>query len=85
MIPLIYAQEDANVTIKKVSADEKTKRHLENLGVLVGAQINLVSINKGNVILKVKDGRLALNQSLATKILLNKKINRRGKKKWKSI
>ena len=68
MIPLIYAQEDANVTIKKVSADEKTKRHLENLGVLVGAQINLVSINKGNVILKVKDGRLALNQSLATKI-----------------
>ena len=51
MIPLIYAQEDANVTIKKVSADEKTKRHLENLGVLVGAQINLVSIHKGNVIL----------------------------------
>ena len=67
MIPLIYAQEDANVTIKKVSADEKTKRHLEKLGVLVGAQINLVSIHKGNVILKVKDGRLALNQSLATK------------------
>ena len=70
MIPLIYAQEDANVTIKKVSADEKTKRHLENLGVLVGAQINLVSIYKGNVILKVKDGRLALNQSLATKIFV---------------
>ena len=70
MIPLIYAQEDANVTIKKVSADEKTKRHLENLGVLAGAQINLVSINKGNVILKVKDGRLALNQSLATKIFV---------------
>ena len=70
MIPLIYAQEDANVTIKKVSADEKTKRHLVNLGVLVGAQINLVSINKGNVILKVKDGRLALNQSLATKIFV---------------
>ena len=70
MIPLIYAQEDANVTIKKVSADEKTKRHLENLGVLVGAQINLVSIHKGNVILKVKDRRLALNQSLATKIFV---------------
>ena len=70
MIPLNYAQEDANVTIKKVSADEKTKRHLENLVVLVGAQINLVSINKGNVILKVKDGRLALNQSLATKIFV---------------
>jgi len=70
MIPLIYAQEDANVTIKKVSADEKTKRHLENLGVLVGVQINLVSIHKGNVILKVKDGRLALNQSLATKIFV---------------
>ena len=70
MIPLIYAQEDANVTIKKVSADEKTKRHLENLGVLVGAQINLVSIHKGNVILKVKDGCLALNQSLATKIFV---------------
>ena len=70
MIPLIYAQEDANVTIKKVSADEKTKRHLENLGVLVGAQINLVSIHKCNVILKVKDGRLALNQSLATKIFV---------------
>ena len=70
MIPLIYAQADANVTIKKVSADEKTKRHLENLGVLVGAQINLVSIHKGNVILKVKDGRLALNQSLATKIFV---------------
>lgn len=68
MIPLVIAVENTPLEILKVSADDKTKRHLENLGLLKGATITLISKNNGDVILKVKDGRLAINSDLATKI-----------------
>ena len=68
MIPLVIAAENTPLEILKVSADDKTKRHLENLGLLHGATITLISKNTGDVILKVKDGRLAINSDLATKI-----------------
>ena len=51
-------------------ADEKNKKHLESLGVLVNAKVTVVSSMNGGVIIIVKDGRLALDRSIASKILV---------------
>lgn len=69
-MPLIMAPMGKELKILKVAVDEKTKRHLENLGILAGATITALSQNSGNVIIVVKDGRLALNKEIAMKILV---------------
>ena len=70
MMPLPVAPIGKDLTVARVSADEKTKRHLENLGVLTGATLVALSENGGNLILKVKDGRLAIDRQLAMKIFV---------------
>lgn len=68
MIPLIIAEGKKNLFVKQVVSDDKTKRHLENLGILKGSELTLIQSNHGHVIVKVKEGRLALNQELASRI-----------------
>lgn len=69
-MPVVVAPIGEELTISKVVADEKTKRHLENLGLLAGEKITLITESNGDIIVKVKDGRLALNRQLATKIFV---------------
>lgn len=70
MIPLVMAEKETDLKITKLMADQKTKRHLENLGILQGEVVKIISENKGNVILKIKDGRLAIGEELARKIFV---------------
>lgn len=70
-MPLVVAPKDVLLKIIRIFiTDEKTKRHLENLGILVGAELTILNEANGNLIIKVKDGRLALNKDLALKILV---------------
>ena len=69
-MPIAVAPENTLLRIVKILVDEKTKRHLENLGILVNAQITILSRNDGNTIIKFKDGRLALNKDTALKIFV---------------
>ncbi len=69
-MPLVTAPTDRELKIIKVFADGETKRHLENLGILPGGTLSIVKSEGGNVIVKVKDGRVALNRQLATKIFV---------------
>ncbi len=69
-MPITIAPLNTILTIVKLFVDEKTKRHLENLGVLVNSEIMVISKNDGNIIVKVKDGRLALNKDVALKIFV---------------
>ena len=64
-MPIRMAPIGEEVEIKRLSADEKVKRHLENLGLAVGQKITLLSAEGGAVILKVKDGRIALDKQMA--------------------
>ncbi len=64
-MPVRMAPVGEEVEIKRVSANEKVKRHLENLGLAVGQKITLVASQGGSVILKVKEGRIALDQQMA--------------------
>ena len=69
-MPIVVAPENTLLRIIKILVDEKTKRHLENLGILVNANVMVLSRNDGNIIIKVKDGRLALNKETALKIFV---------------
>ncbi len=56
--------------IVSIGADEKIRRHLENLGLIAGAPVTTVFDRKGGLILKVKDSRLAIDRALASKIFV---------------
>lgn len=57
-------------TIKKVGGKEDTKRFLENLGFVVGGLVTVVSEIDGNMIVNVKDSRVAIGKDMANKILV---------------
>lgn len=69
-MPLMLAPLHKDVRVIKILANEKVKKHLESLGIIVNAVIRVVAINGGSIICQVKDSRLALDQDIATKILV---------------
>ena len=60
----------SELTVRKVGAEEKVKKHLQELGITEGSKIKLLSSSGGNVIVVVKEGRLCLDKNLASKILV---------------
>lgn len=69
-MPLVVAPIGKELRILKISTDEKTKKHLESLGITVNSKLKLLSSGGGSVICVVKDGRLALNKEVAVKIFV---------------
>ena len=69
-MPLPLAPQGEEVTVRKVLTDEKERRHFENLGIIVGAKLRVLSRVGGSVIIRIHEGRLALDRSLAKKILV---------------
>ena len=70
MIPLSFADHGEMQIIKKIGGSPEVKKHLEDLGLVAGGEVSVISANDGNVILKVKDSRLALSSELAAKIMV---------------
>ena len=69
-MPLTMASIGETNTIRKVGGNEETKRFLENLGFVAGAEITVVSAIGGNVIVNIKDSRVAINQEMARHIMV---------------
>ena len=69
-MPLTMASIGETNTIRKVGGNEETKRFLENLGFVAGADITVVSAIGGNVIVNIKDSRVAINQDMARHIMV---------------
>ena len=69
-MPLMLAPKNQSVKIVKIVADEQTKKHLQNLGILVGAEITDFSASGGSVICMVKNGKLALDRAVASHIFV---------------
>lgn len=69
-MPIGLAPTNVEMTVVKVLTDEKTKKHLESLGILVNSKITVLSSVNGGVVIAVKEGRLALDKSIASKILV---------------
>ena len=69
-MPLVFAPYGKLLKVVKIMTDEKTKKHLENLGITIGSAITVISGSGKSTICIVKDSRLALDGSLATKIFV---------------
>ena len=69
-MPIVLAPINQTLKIVRISADEKTKKHLESLGITVSGTITLLSSSGGAVVVKVKDGKIALDTDLSTKIFV---------------
>lgn len=69
-MPLTLAPVNQAVKIVKIALDDETKKHLQNLGVLAGAQITVFSSSGGSVICMVKSGKLALDRAVASHIFV---------------
>lgn len=70
MMPLVLATVGEEKIIKKIGGNLEVKRHLENLGFTPGGAVTIVSKFSGNVIVKVKESRIALNEEMARKIFV---------------
>lgn len=70
MLPLVSAPIGSEVTVAKVLADDRTKKHLEDLGILAGQTLTPMSDSMGNTVVKVRDCRLVMNHGLAEKIFV---------------
>lgn len=68
-MPLVIAPLNKILCVIKILTDEKTKKHLFDLGITVNSKIEVIKNNK-NIICKVMDCRLALDMDLATKIIV---------------
>jgi ferrous iron transport protein A len=69
-MPLAIAPINTELIIVKIMAEEKTKKHLESLGITISSKLTVLSHSNGNIICIVKDGRLALDNDISTKILV---------------
>lgn len=69
-MPIALAPINQELKVVRVLADDKTKKHLESLGILVNSSLIIVSSVNGGVVVAVKEGRLALDHSIASKILV---------------
>lgn len=56
--------------IKRIGGNEETRRFLNNLGFVVGAEVSVVSAIGGNVIVNIKDSRVAINKDMAKRIMV---------------
>lgn len=69
-MPLLMAEIGEIHTIKKVGGKEETKRFLESLGFVVGAAVSIISEIGGNMIVNIKDSRVAIDKQMAGKIMI---------------
>ena len=70
MIPLSLAEAGEVQIIKKIGGTPEVKQHLENLGFNVGGEVTIVNTLGENVIVKVKEARVAISDGLARKIMV---------------
>ena len=70
MMPLIVADMGTPQIIKKVGGNPEVKQHLENLGFVVGGTVTVVNSMAGNLIVNVKESRIAISREMAQKIMV---------------
>ena len=70
MMPLALANIGEEYMIRRVSGNPEVKKHLEYLGFTAGGSITVVSALGGNIIVKVKESRVAISEEMARKIMI---------------
>lgn len=70
MMPLTYADIGEENIIRKIGGKPETKKHLENLGFVVGGTVMVMNTMGGNLIVRVKESRVAISEEMAQKIMI---------------
>ena len=70
MMPLTLAVAGEENIIKKIGGKQEAKAHLENLGFVVGGAVTVINTIGGNVIVNVKESRIAISKEMAQKIMI---------------
>ena len=70
MMPLMLAGISEENTIKKIGGSPEIKKHLEDLGFVVGGSVTVVNALGGNVIVNVKESRVAISEEMARRIMV---------------
>ena len=70
MMPLSMAKVGETVTIRKITGKDQIRQHLAELGFVVDSDVTVVSEIGGNLILQVKDSRVALDKTMANRIMI---------------
>jgi len=69
-MPLAMAGEKMPVEIKKIGGNSETKQFLENLGFNVGSSVTVISASNGNLIVQVRESRIAISKEMAMRIMV---------------
>ena len=69
-MPIVIAPKNSVLRIVRIATDEQTKKHLENLGITLNGEITVLAASGGSVVCKVKEGRIALDRNVSTKIFV---------------
>ncbi len=70
MMPLTMAKVGETITIRKISGRDEVRQHLAELGFVVDSDVTVVSEMGGNIIVQVKDSRIALDKTMANRIMV---------------
>ena len=70
MMPLTLAAVGEENTIQRVAGKPEVKKHLENLGFVAGAAVKVITSMGGNIIVNIKDSRVAISREMAAKIMI---------------
>ena len=70
MMPLTMANPGEKVVIRKITGRDDVRQHLAELGFVVDSEVMVVSEISGNLIVQVKDSRVALNRDMANRIMI---------------
>lgn len=70
MMPLVLASTGEENIIRRVGGNPETKKHLEDMGFVVGGTVSIVNTIGGNLIVKVKESRVAISREMAGKIMV---------------
>ena len=70
MMPLTMAKSGERVTVRKITGKDEIRQHLAELGFVVDSDITVVSEIAGNLIVQVKDSQIALDKSMANRIMI---------------
>ena len=69
-MPLTFADTGEEYVVKRISGRPEVKKHLENLGFVVGGRVTVISAIGGDLIVNVKDSRIAISREMAGKIMV---------------
>ena len=70
MMPLSYANPGEESVIRRIGGSPEVRKHLENLGFVAGGSVTVITSMDGNMIVRVKESRVAINDEMARKIMI---------------